>query len=132
MLQNGYSKKSLDRIIENCKVRRTEQPPEQDTFSLLKIPYMKGTSEKIRRIANQYKIKTVFKSDKTLRRVITKTRPESSSQGKECVYQIPCECGESYIGETKRPLNVRLSEHKKYTQKGETSNGQKHELSTRN
>jgi predicted GIY-YIG superfamily endonuclease len=29
-----------------------------------------------------------------------------------CVYNIPCECGRSYVGETGRPLSVRIWEHK--------------------
>ena len=28
-----------------------------------------------------------------------------------CVYQILCECGESYVGETGRPLHIRIKEH---------------------
>jgi hypothetical protein len=38
-----------------------------------------------------------------------KTRdPQQTAQ---CVYSIPCECGRSYIGETGRPLTVRLREN---------------------
>jgi hypothetical protein len=41
-----------------------------------------------------------------------KTRPERDrQQTAQCVYSIPCECGRSYIGETGRPLAVRLREH---------------------
>jgi predicted GIY-YIG superfamily endonuclease len=29
-----------------------------------------------------------------------------------CIYNIPCECGRSYVGETGRPLSVRIGEHK--------------------
>jgi predicted GIY-YIG superfamily endonuclease len=29
-----------------------------------------------------------------------------------CIYSICCECGRSYIGETGRPLAVRLHEHR--------------------
>jgi hypothetical protein len=29
----------------------------------------------------------------------------------QCIYSIPRECGRSYIGETGRPLAVRLREH---------------------
>jgi hypothetical protein len=28
------------------------------------------------------------------------------------IYSIPCECGRSYIGETGRPVAVRLREHR--------------------
>jgi hypothetical protein len=42
-----------------------------------------------------------------------KTRPERDPQETaQCVYSIPCESGRSYIGETRRPLAVRLCEHR--------------------
>jgi predicted GIY-YIG superfamily endonuclease len=48
-----------------------------------------------------------------------KTRPErDSQQTAQCVYSIPCECGRSYIGETARPLAVRLREHKQNLKEG--------------
>jgi predicted GIY-YIG superfamily endonuclease len=39
-------------------------------------------------------------------------------QTAQCVYSIPCECGRSYIGETGRPLVVRLREHRHNLQQG--------------
>jgi hypothetical protein len=30
----------------------------------------------------------------------------------QCIYRIPCQCGREYIGETGRPLNIRIREHK--------------------
>jgi predicted GIY-YIG superfamily endonuclease len=42
-----------------------------------------------------------------------KTGPiRNAQQTKKCVYSIPCECGRCYIGETSRPLEVRIKEHK--------------------
>jgi hypothetical protein len=42
-----------------------------------------------------------------------KTRPEGESQlTTQWVCSISCECGRSYIGETGRPLAVRLREHR--------------------
>jgi hypothetical protein len=38
-----------------------------------------------------------------------KRDPQQTAQ---CVYSIPCDCGISYIGETGRPLAVRIREHK--------------------
>jgi hypothetical protein len=35
-----------------------------------------------------------------------------AQQTKQCVYSIPCDCGRCYIGETNRPLEARIKEHK--------------------
>jgi predicted transcriptional regulator len=35
-----------------------------------------------------------------------------TQQMKQCVYNIPCDCGRCYIDETSRPLEVRIKEHK--------------------
>ena len=35
------------------------------------------------------------------------------------VYQIPCSCGQVYIGETKRALETRMKEYKAATRRGE-------------
>jgi predicted GIY-YIG superfamily endonuclease len=42
-----------------------------------------------------------------------KTGPvRDAQQMKQCVYSITCDCGRCYIGETDRPLEVRIKEHK--------------------
>jgi hypothetical protein len=48
-----------------------------------------------------------------------KTRPERNpQQTAQCIYSIRSECGRSYIGETNRPLAVRLREHRHNLQQG--------------
>jgi predicted GIY-YIG superfamily endonuclease len=42
-----------------------------------------------------------------------KTGPVRDAQEmKQCVYNIPCDCGRCYIGKTRRPLEVHIKEHK--------------------
>jgi hypothetical protein len=42
-----------------------------------------------------------------------KTEPvREAQQTMQCVYSNPCDCGRCYIGETGRPLEVRIKEHK--------------------
>jgi hypothetical protein len=49
----------------------------------------------------------------TLRGTLMKTGPvRDAQQTKQCVYSIPCDCGRCYFGETSRPLQVRIKEHK--------------------
>jgi predicted GIY-YIG superfamily endonuclease len=48
-----------------------------------------------------------------------RTRPISDpQQTAHFVYGIPCECGRSYIGETGRPLAVRIREHRNNMKNG--------------
>jgi predicted GIY-YIG superfamily endonuclease len=42
-----------------------------------------------------------------------KTGPfRDAEQTKQCVYNIPCDSGRCYNGETSRSLEVRIKEHK--------------------
>jgi hypothetical protein len=48
-----------------------------------------------------------------------KTRPERDpQQTTQCVYSTTCECGRSYISETRRPLALRLREHRHNQKQG--------------
>jgi hypothetical protein len=83
------------------------------------IPYVKGISEKFKRIGNRYNIKTIFKTKHTLRDTLMRTRPISDPQQTSyCIYSIPCECGRSYIGEPDRPLAMRIREHRHNSKNG--------------
>ncbi|XP_074030332.1 uncharacterized protein [Leptinotarsa decemlineata] len=118
--RNGYSKA----MIEKTLAKRQQEPRKEEKPSqpVLALPYIRGLSERIRRIGSKYNIRTCFRSGNTIRSSLTKTRPPNADcDSKNCIYRIPCECGKSYIGATKRPLNIRIAEHKKHTQRGETS-----------
>ena len=53
--------------------------------------------------------------------MVVKTKPRNGTQvSKNCVYSVKCSCDREYIGETKRPLNVRIKEHRDNTRKGLT------------
>jgi hypothetical protein len=60
------------------------------------IPYVKGVSEKLKRIWNRYNIRTMFNTQHILRSSVMKTRPERDlQQTAQCIYSIPSECGRS-------------------------------------
>jgi hypothetical protein len=80
---------------------------------------VKGVSEKFKYIANQYNIRTIFKTKHNLRSSLMKTRQERDpQQTAQCIYSIHCECDRSGIVETGRPLAVRLREHRHNLQQG--------------
>jgi hypothetical protein len=58
------------------------------------IPYVKGISENFRRIGNCFNVRNIFKTKYTLRGTLVKTRPvRDAQQTKQCVYNIPFDCG---------------------------------------
>jgi hypothetical protein len=111
LMLNEFLEEFTDSVMKpsrsNCPSSDTEY------LGTVIIPYVKGISEKFRRIRNRFIVRTIFKTKHTLRGTLMKTGPLSDAQQtKQCVYSIPCDCGRCYIGETGIPLEVRIKEHK--------------------
>ena len=76
----------------------------------------------IRRICKGFRIHTAFRSSTTLRGLLTRAKdalPELKRSG--VVYEVPCICGDVYVGETKRSLETRLKQHRRAAERGEKS-----------
>jgi len=88
------------------------------------IPYIKGTSETISRILQPYNIRVAHKPTTTLRHSLTNEKDRDEPNNRQgAVYKIKCsDCQASYIGETGRNLNTRLTEHKRTTRNGDATN----------
>ena len=73
---------------------------------------MKGVSEVLRRCLQQQGVRTVFKSDTTLRSHLVRPKDTLEPTKQDgVVYKIPCECGKVYIGEPGRVMQDRVKEH---------------------
>jgi hypothetical protein len=92
------------------KESRIKRPSDAVYQGTVIIPYVDDISEKFRRTGNRFNIRTIFKTKHKLRGTLTKTGPVRDDQGtKQCVYNVPCDCGIRYIGETSRPLEVQYN-----------------------
>ena len=120
--QNGYPAN----FIRNASTPPTQETAdvsspeeEQEKGPLVVIPYVVGMSEDIRCVCRKFNIRVVFKSGRTLRSMLTKVK-DTLPPGKQSnvVYRIPCSCGQVYIGETKRRLEMRLKEHRDACERG--------------
>jgi hypothetical protein len=62
---------------------------------------------------NHFNVRTIFKTKHTLRGTLMKTTLVRDAQHtKQCVFNIPWDCGRCYIGETSRPLEASIKEQK--------------------
>jgi hypothetical protein len=98
---NEYQKELVDSVI---KPSRSNRPSSYIIYhGTVTIPYVKGISEKFRRIANRFNVRTVFKTKRTLRGTLMKTGPaRDAHQTKQMV-----------TSEKKsRLLEVLIKEHK--------------------
>ena len=117
---NGRQASSEKVVLVGNPTRTTfltsRQPRSQNTQynHFTSIPYIQGTSEKIRRVLNEAGVKVAMKPIHTIGRILPSPKDPPTLEEKSClVYQVPCfDCDFVYIGQTKRDLKSRLAEHK--------------------
>ena len=87
------------------------------------IPYVKNTSESIKRNLAPLGIRTFFQPTNTLRQVLVCPKdPVLKENRSGVIYQIPCSrCPQTYIGQTGRTLGQRLKEHQRAIRDRNTS-----------
>ena len=74
------------------------------------LPYVKGVTDKIGNILKRASIKTYFKPPKKINQFLRPVKCNIPFQDAG-VYKLDCDCGLSYIGQTKRSIGTRLKEH---------------------
>ena len=70
-------------------------------------------------------LKAVFKPRRTIRQMLIQMKQNiPTERKKEVVYEVACkDCDQKYIGETKRTMKKRLTEHKYAVCRGDEKNG---------
>ena len=116
----GYPKWALRRgkqsVYHPTPTRQTPNDPTDQPKSTIVLPYVRGLSENLRRIFNKHKIRTCFKCNDTLRSALVKLKdPIPVFERSGVVYEVPCKCSATYVGETKRQLHERITQHRRDT-----------------
>ena len=98
------------------KISKATTAPSQEPVAEFKstavLPYVQGVSEPLRRCLEQLSIRTVFKSESTLRSHLVRPKDTVDPAKQDgVVYRIPCEGGKVFIGETVRSMHERIKEH---------------------
>jgi len=77
-------------------------------------------TDRIERILEKNKVKTVFKLARTIQRSFKTAKDKRNPFSASGVYRIQCSYGCVYIGTTKRRVNTRIAEHKRSCGLGQT------------
>ena len=114
--ENGYEESIISitftRITNNHSLPQSQQLTqatdiqEEEIRISINLPYVEGTSEKLRRILRSHKIRSTFYTEKTLRKPLCKPKDRAATGDKNnIVYKIDCSnCQAVYFGESKRYL----------------------------
>ena len=110
LVSNGYPSSFIRKLVKTTRPTANNEPT-QEFKSTAVLPYIKGVSEVLCHCLQQG-VRTVFKSDTTLRSYLVRPK-DALEPGKQegVAYRIPCECGKVYIGETGRAMQDRIKEH---------------------
>lgn len=78
-----------------------------------KIPYVRGLSQRIKKILTTDNIEVVFYHTHTIGQLYSNTKPPIPLQRQSnLVYSIPCDCGAFYVGQTMQHLGERIQQHR--------------------
>ena len=81
----------------------------------INLPCVESTSEKLWDILRLHKVRAIFYTEKTLRKLLCKPKDRVATEGKNnIVYEIDCSnCEAVYFGESKWSLISRSDKHKR-------------------
>jgi len=119
-IKNGYSEKMCENILHKKKIKIDDR----NFSSLLKIenqndgdyiclPFYPQITNKIQKVLRKKNLKIVYKNPGKLSDLLGNPKDKVKDfKLKSGIYKMEClECGIPYIGQTKRNLKIRQSEH---------------------
>ena len=100
---------------QSQKPTQTTYIQEKEIRMSINLPYVEGTSEKLRHILRSLKIRSTFYTKKTLRKLFCKAKDQVATEDKSnIVYEINCSnCQSLCFSGSKRSLKSRSDEQKR-------------------
>ena len=111
--ENGYQESIINKIFRRITNNHSLPQSQQKTQAIdiqeeeirinIKLPYVEGTSKKLRRILRSHKIRSTFYTEMTLRKLLCKPKDRVATEDKNnIVYEIDCSNSQAvYFGESK-------------------------------
>ena len=111
---NGYPPRHIKTSLPPRRSLTQDQPK-----SRVILPFLGPTSQKLKRILEGVDIEVRHCSSTKLQSILSSHKDRRPTNQQPGVYQIPCECGKVYIGETGRSFAARLKEHQAHGRRDE-------------
>jgi len=91
------------------RTNKTEEIPTSTAY----LPYTQTTYGRISRMLAKYNIKSVAIAPKKISSYMPPTK-DAPGLKTPAIYEIPCECGKVYIGQSGRSVQFRIKEHERH------------------
>lgn len=113
LINNNYPENLIHTIFADNRPRITNTTPENN-IKYYKLPFVNGLSQNLKRcLENENNVRVTFYNDKSLGSLFNNNKDKLPVELKSnVIYQIPCDCGKQYIGQTKQWLGSRIKNHK--------------------
>lgn len=125
LMANNYTQSAISKVKRKLNTERVPvvEDDNEEYKGFINLPYIKNTSENLRRIFNQHKIRCTFYSSETLRKRLSHPKDKIAKDNQNnIIYRIPCQdCDAVYIGESKRSLKQRSTEHARAVKNGDVT-----------
>ena len=125
-LQHVFRKNNYNSDVIKLNTYKNHEIDETSyrTTTTATISYVRGTSEIISRILRPCNIRVAQRPITALRNLLTYVKDKDHPRDRQgVIYKMKCaDCQGTYIGETGRNLNTRLTEHKRATKNGDRTN----------
>ena len=122
-MANGYPKDIVLDVLyqqkgERKKRKEMEESAEEEEGEIIRtlcLPFVSEIQGKVKGLCREINLKLLNGRAKSLGQLLMPTRKAQEVQDKKCVvYKVNCKkCDKCYVGQTKRPVRVRMDEHEK-------------------
>jgi hypothetical protein len=111
-VKNNFKRGTINRCLNTLRTHKHTQSPRKKFDFRISIPYVKGTTEAIARLLNKNNIGVAYKPTRKIGNWAKSVKDKINPHEGPGVYKVTCECGDVYIGQTRRSINTRIKEHK--------------------
>ena len=110
---NGYPTRLLDNCHRSLTAPCNEPISQQDNLIKITAPYIKGTTERVKRLLRNHNVKIFDTNRNSIKSKVCQLKDKrNNSEKSNVVYEIPCnDCPAKYIGESSRTVKIRTHEH---------------------
>lgn len=118
-VENGHDRRQLEEVMDRYiqhhdRGKQLNNNKQNDKYlPMVKLPWMPLIGPRLKRIMKKHQIKTVWSSGANLSQLLCNNKNSLPTNSHPGVYELDCECGVKYIGETKKKVSTRINQHER-------------------